>query len=57
MTEVINALGVTPNTYVLVTLRSDASMIDLLTITQSATNLTPTTWGSTVKTYLLSHAN
>jgi hypothetical protein len=29
---------------------------DLVTVTQSATNLTPTSWGSTVQNYLLSHA-
>ena len=29
---------------------------DLLTITQDATNLTPTAWGDTVQAYLLSHA-
>ncbi len=28
---------------------------DLLTINQSASNLVPTTWGSTVKSYLLAH--
>lgn len=28
---------------------------DLLTINQSASNLVPTSWGSTVKTYLLAH--
>ena len=28
---------------------------DLLTVNHSATNLAPTTWGATVKTYLLAH--